>query len=291
MKQGGWAGWSALSWRHTEPPPQFATKGSPITRTASTTRLRRRGPASASVLVALLLLAACAPGDPALTPKPTQSSSGAEPASPTSTPKPALPQAAGDELVRATAQASAANGAILTLSMTVHYPVAYDTVGVKAVLDYLASVGDTSGITADPALLASTFSSLQVSGVSATDGAPIGTAWPASSSVLLDLGPNNSGAAFGLPLARVGATIGSYLVVGSGTGHAVTRIEGVDAVDPATWAQRFTYYGFSGGTEQAAAISNCTIEITPLAHSSPGIEGWQDLWPSSHLYCVVGVGD
>jgi hypothetical protein len=255
----------------------------------STTELRRGATVATSAVLLLVLMTACHPAAPLATHKPVRTHSTSP--TPTVTPTvaaPALPVVPGDELLTISAQAKAPNGAVLDLSMTVHYPIAYNTPNGQAITAYLSSIGDTSEITATPGVLASGASSLQIMDVTAK--AVSGT-WPATSGVLLDFGPNNTGAAFDIPTARAGGTQGSFVLLGAGTGNAVTRIDGIDgAVDPASWSSRFTYYGFSAFSGMPAVLSGCTIAFTAKGQNAD-TASWGDNWNPLHQYCVAGVGD
>jgi hypothetical protein len=172
--------------------------------------------------------------------------------------------------------------------MTVHYPVGYDTPEGKSVLDYLAAIGDSSDITTAPAELATQGASLQIIDLVATSASP-GTDWPSTSGVLLDLGPNNTGAAFGVPLTRAGGSQGSYLLIGIGKGHAVTAIPGTGgAVDPADWVKQNTYYGMSALVDLPVTLSACSITLTPKG-TTPESSAWIPNWEPGHVYCSTGA--
>jgi hypothetical protein len=237
------------------------------------------------------MLAACSPA--ASKPKPKPSATKTSAPAPSHTPThgaagASLPAVAGDEVLRITARATAPNGAAVDLAMTVHYPVGYDTPQGKAVLDYLAAIGDSSDITTDPAQLATQGTSLQVIDLVATGASP-GIDWPSTSGVLLDLGPNNTGAAFGLPLARAGGSQGSYLLMGIGSGHAITAVQGTGgAVDPANWVGQNTYYGMSALVDLPVTLSDCSITLTAKG-TTPQSSAWISQWEPGHVYCSTGV--
>lgn len=256
-------------------------------------RMRRLGFAASSAVLVLAVLTACSPPAGKPKPKPTATATATSVPSPSNPPTPgavggSLPTIAGDEVLRITTRATAPNGAAIDLAMTVHYPIGYDTPQGKSVLDYLAAIGDSSDITAAPAQLATQGASLQVIDLVATDASP-GTAWPSTSGVLLDLGPNNTGAAFGLPLARAGGSEGSYLLIGVGSGHAVTAIPGTGGtVDPADWVRQHTYYGMSALVDLPVTLSACSIALTPKG-TTPESSAWIPNWEPGHVYCSTGV--
>jgi hypothetical protein len=254
-------------------------------------RMRRLALAASSAVLVLAVLAACSP--PEGKPKPKPSATASTVPSPSNMPTPdaggaSLPTIAGDEVLRITTRATAPNGAAIDLAMTVHYPVGYDTPEGKSVLDYLAAIGDSSDITTAPAELATQGASLQIIDLVATSASP-GTDWPSTSGVLLDLGPNNTGAAFGVPLTRAGGSQGSYLLIGIGKGHAVTAIPGTGgAVDPADWVKQNTYYGMSALVDLPVTLSACSITLTPKG-TTPESSAWIPNWEPGHVYCSTGA--
>jgi hypothetical protein len=253
--------------------------------------MRRLALSASSALIVLAVLAACTPA--AEKPKSKPSATPKSLPTPSHSPTPgavgaSFPAVSGDEVLRITTRATAPNGAALDLAMTVHYPVGYDTPQGKSVLDYLAAIGDSSDITAAPAELAAQGTSLQIIDLVATSASP-GTDWPATSGVLLDLGPNNTGAAFGVPLTRAGGSQGTYLLIGVGSGHAVTAIPGTGgAVDPANWVKQDTYYGMSALVDLPVTLSACTIALTPKG-TTPESSAWLQNWEPGHVYCSTGV--
>jgi hypothetical protein len=254
-------------------------------------RMRRLAFAATSAVLVLAVLAACSPtaGQPKSKPSATPRSlpTPSHPSTP-GTASGSLPTIAGDEVLRITTRATAPNGAAIDLAMTVHYPVGYDSPQGKAVLDYLAAIGDSSDITTAPAQLAAQGASLQIIDLVATSASP-GTDWPPTSGVLLDLGPNNTGTAFGLPLTRAGGSKGSYLLMGIGSGHAVTALSGTaGAVDPANWVKQNTYYGMSALVDLPVTLSACSITLTPKG-TTPESSAWIPNWEPGHVYCSTGV--
>lgn len=254
-------------------------------------RVLRAAAVATSAAVLLLGLAGCKPELPLPT---TTSGAGTATSTPTPSPaptvppKPALPVVAGDELLTVTVHAVAPNGSAMDVKLVAHYPIAYNTADGAKITTYLTSIGDTSEITTNPGILASENSTLQILDITAT--AAGGPAWPAPSGVLLDLGPNNSGAAFGLPMVRAGGTKGSYIITGPGSGNAVTRIKNTGSPDPALWSQRLTYYGMSAWANNPVTLSACTFTLTPKGTNSDTAR-WDYPFNPGHLYCVGGLGD
>jgi hypothetical protein len=268
-----------------------AVRNKPVRHRSGGNRMRRLALAASSAFLVLTVLAACSPATEKHKPKPSATQKTQPTPSHSATPGAvgiSFPAVSGDEVLRITTRATAPNGAAIDLAMTVHYPVGYDSPQGKSVLDYLAAIGDSSNITTAPGQLATQGTSLQIIDLVATNASP-GIAWPSTSGVLLDLGPNNTGAAFGLPLARAGGSQGSYLLMGIGSGHAITAVQGTDgAVDPANWVGQDTYYGISALVDLPVTLSDCSIILTPKG-TTPQSSAWISQWEPGHVYCSTGV--
>ena len=236
---------------------------------------------AAAAALTLLALAGCAPDSPepsgsdAPTPNPSTT--------PTTAPaaNPVMPEFTDDQVVlTVSADATAPNGAVLSVTMTTYYPVTADSPEAAQIQEYLAFVGNTSDV-ADPSFTAANGAVIQVSRLTAT---AVSGVWPAGSGVLPSLGPGRTDTIIDIP---AGPIVGSRLsLTGAGNGFGVAAIYSQDGTptDPASWANRFTYYGFNDAYA-GTTLSNCAVAYTPLGSASPGVGGW-----GGHN-CFVGLGD
>jgi hypothetical protein len=233
-------------------------------------------------LAAVLLLSGCNPTSPSpsgSTPAPTVTAS-TSPTAPAA-PDPTMPSLAGQELLTITATATAGNDAQLNVSMVVYYPVLAASAEGQQIAAYLAFKGDTSPV-ADPGFIGAHGAIYQLSRITAT--AVGGTAWPAGSGVLPSLGPGRTDTLVDIPAAAV---VGTRLsITGAGSGYGVAALYTADGAqsDPATWADRFTFYGFQDNVA-GSTLSGCLIQKTALANSAAPVAKWID------FTCYTGIGD
>lgn len=236
-----------------------------------------------AVVAIALVLSGCTPEAPPVdSPRASEApaDSPSSPPEPTAPSIPSMPALAGQELVTVTATATAPNGATLDLKLVTYYPVTAESPEGVQVLDYLAFVGDGS-VVADPEFIADNGAVLQVSDLSVSSTSGV---WPASAGVLPNLGPGKADTIVGVP---AGPVVGSRLsITGPGLGYTVAALfnENGVASDPAAWADRFTYYGFTDAFANAS-LSACSISVSALASGAAGINRW------SQQNCFIGVGD
>jgi len=245
------------------------------------THMKRTHVLAATAAVALLALTGCTPPSPTPTAAPP-----AESSTPTTTPTPTAAALADDVLLVVSTVATADNGAVLDLTLTVHRPLAFDD---PAVGPAAALMTDACGGGTDDALYAEnlwTFATVDVAAV-----ARAGAEWPAGHRIILV--PYSTY----LVLAGDGAVLDDDEVDPStpncrrdkhldtaGTGTLVVAFAG-DTDDVAAagqftkWANHL--WGFSGvrvagqSAEAAGiALSDCTFTVAPAGEELHGGAEW-----------------
>ncbi len=236
---------------------------------------------AASAAVVLLALTGCTPPSPAPTAAPPVESATATP-----TPAPTDAALADDVLLVITTVATADNGAVLDLTLTVHRPLAFDDPAVGAAA---AAMTDACGGGTDDGLYAEnlwTFATVDVAAV-----ARAGAEWPADRRIILSpLSTSVSVAGDGVVLdddevdsATPNCRRDKHLDT-AGAGTLIVGFAGdTDDVGAAgqftKWANHmwgFSGVRVSGQSAEAAGItlSECTFTVTPAGEELNGAAEW-----------------
>jgi len=231
---------------------------------------------SVAVVALIMMLAGCSPSEPPADQPLAAPVDGPAPAAP----KAILPDLTGQEAVTVTATATASNGAALAVSLTSYLPVAGDSPEGQQIVQYVAAAGDGSAV-ADPEFIADNGALVQLSDLTAI---AVSGNWPGESGVLPLLGPGVADTIIDMP---AGPVVGSRLsITGPGYGYAAAAIYNEDgsSTDAATWANRFTNYGFADAFA-GTTLTDCVITVSPLASAAAGVGTW------ARHNCFIGAGD
>ncbi|MEN9620967.1 MAG: hypothetical protein RL499_1160 [Actinomycetota bacterium] len=232
----------------------------------------------AGAVVLLLTLAGCTPPEQPSEPVASPSTAASETAAPSPSSE-ALPD---DVLLVVSAVATADNGAVLDLTMTVHRSLAFDDPGVG---DFAALMTDACGGGTDEALYADqlwTFTNAEVEAV-----ARPGTAWPANHPIFFQP------LATYVPIAADGAVVDDENVDpatprclrdkhldAAGSGALIVGLEG--DTDDVSAAGQFTrwansMWGFTGvyvagqsAADAGIVLSDCTYIVTDAGKALNG---------------------
>jgi hypothetical protein len=200
-----------------------------------------------------------------------------------------MPVMTGQEVITVRATGNTPIGALLDVTMDVYYPVVYNSAPGQAIIDYLASVGDTSNLS-DESYLAQRGALLQLIKLTATDRQQEGIAWDSSTGVIPVYGPGIADTIVDIPHALIGANLRQQ-ITGEGEGYAVTAFffepgSGLPTITADQWATFFMFYGFIEPADPSYyTIPECTIQLTVLGSATPETANWmQDT-------CTIGIGD
>jgi hypothetical protein len=199
-----------------------------------------------------------------------------------------MPDLSGQEVITIAATASTPLGALLDVTMDVHYPVAWDSAEGAAIVGYLSAAGDTSQVS-DEAFLSQKQALLQLVKLTATDRQQEGIAWDSTRGVIPVYGPGLADTIVDIPHGLIGDNMREQ-IVGAGEGWAVTALYydpsmAPDVLTPESWASFFMFYGFFDFDPDYYTLTDCAITLTPLGESSTGTENW------TKDSCTIGIGD